>query len=190
MLLCDVADEFLDHHGLPHARASEQADLPSLEDGADEVDDLDARLQYLRFRGLLREGRRGAVDGVVRLCLHLREAVDGLAEDVEHAAQRLLPDGNGDGRPGVLHERAALQAVCGAHGDGADHAPPKVVLDLEDQRLLAHGCLERREEGREGFSLRERAVDDRTNDLRNVTWHTSMGMQNAKAPVVSGAEPW
>ena len=47
VLLGDVVDEFHDDDGLAHAGAAEQADLAALQEGLDQVDDLDAGLEHL-----------------------------------------------------------------------------------------------------------------------------------------------
>jgi hypothetical protein len=52
-------------HGLAHARTAEQADLAALGVGREQVDDLDAGDQDLRFGRLLDEFR-GASDGSAR----------------------------------------------------------------------------------------------------------------------------
>jgi hypothetical protein len=61
--LGDVVDQFHDQHGLADAGAAEQADLAALGVGREQVDDLDAGDEDLRFRRLLDIGRRVLVDG-------------------------------------------------------------------------------------------------------------------------------
>jgi peptide chain release factor 1 len=53
MRLGDVVDQFHDQNGLAHAGAAEQADLAALGVGRQQVDDLDAGDEDLRFRRLL-----------------------------------------------------------------------------------------------------------------------------------------
>jgi hypothetical protein len=43
----DVVNQLHDKHGLADARAAEQADLAAAQEGLDEIDDLDARLEHL-----------------------------------------------------------------------------------------------------------------------------------------------
>jgi hypothetical protein len=57
-----------------------------------------------------------------------------LAQHVHDAAQGGLAHRHRDGGAGVLHHGAALQAVGGTHGDGADHAVTQLLLDLEGER--------------------------------------------------------
>ena len=88
-MLRDVVDQLLNDDGLAHAGAAEQADLAALQEGLDQVDDLDAGLEHL-FRGrLLVERRRLAMNRHVLLGVDRAELVHRLAEHVEHAAQRL-----------------------------------------------------------------------------------------------------
>ena len=56
--LGDVVDQFLNQHGLADAGAAEQADLAALGVGRQQIDDLDAGDQDLRFGRLLGVGRR------------------------------------------------------------------------------------------------------------------------------------
>ena len=58
--LGDVVDQLHDQHGLADAGAAEQADLAALGVGREQVDDLDAGDEDLRFRRLLGEGRARA----------------------------------------------------------------------------------------------------------------------------------
>ena len=62
VLLGDVVDQLLDQHGLAHAGAAEQADLAAARVGREQIDDLDAGDQNLRFRRLLGEGGRRLMD--------------------------------------------------------------------------------------------------------------------------------
>ena len=70
VLLRDVVDELHDQHGLADAGAAEQADLAALGVRREQVDDLDAGDQDLRFGRLIGEGRRFG-DGSARLLLAL-----------------------------------------------------------------------------------------------------------------------
>src|SRR3712207_5956102 len=87
VLLREVVDELLDEHRLADAGATEQADLAAPGVRGEEVDDLDARLEHLGGRGELLDARRGPVDGPAGLDLDRVALVDGLAEQVEDAAE-------------------------------------------------------------------------------------------------------
>ena len=58
----DVVDQLLDEHRLADAGAAEEADLAAADEGRDQVDDLDARLEDLHLRREVLERRRVAVD--------------------------------------------------------------------------------------------------------------------------------
>ena len=60
--LGDVVDQFLNEHGLADAGAAEQADLAALGVRREQVDDLDAGDENLRFGRLLGVDRRFGVD--------------------------------------------------------------------------------------------------------------------------------
>ena len=61
--LGDIVDQFHDQHGLADARAAEQADLAALGVRREQVDDLDAGFENLRFRRLFGIGRSRLVNG-------------------------------------------------------------------------------------------------------------------------------
>ena len=61
--LGDVVDQLHDQHGLADAGAAEQADLAALGVRREQVDDLDAGDEDLRFGRLVGIGRRRLVDG-------------------------------------------------------------------------------------------------------------------------------
>ena len=86
----DVVDQLHDDDGLADARAAEQADLSAAQIGFQQIDHLDAGLEHLQLGGLLVEGRRLAVDGPLLSGIHRAHVVHRLADDVHHAAQRLV----------------------------------------------------------------------------------------------------
>ncbi len=134
MLESDVVDQLHDDDGLADARAAEQPDLAALQEGLDEVNDFDARLEHLLRSGLVFERGCGAMDREALLGLDRSHLVDGLADDVEHAAQYLRPDRHRDGLAQVLGLHSAHHAVGRFHGDRTHAALAQVLLDLADDR--------------------------------------------------------
>ncbi len=94
VVLGDVVDELHDDNGLADAGAAEEADLAALQEGLNEIDDLDAGLEHLFVGGLLVKEWCGPVDGHAQLFADGAEVVDRLADDVEHAAEGLFADGH------------------------------------------------------------------------------------------------
>ena len=78
----NVVDELLDDDGFADAGAPEQADLAPLEEGLNQVDDLDAGLKHLLGGGLLIEGGRLAVNGTVLRRVHGAKLVHRFPEDI------------------------------------------------------------------------------------------------------------
>ena len=66
----DVADQLLNDNGLAHAGPAVGADLATLHEGCDQIEDLDPSFQDLNGLDLVVEGRRVAVDGPFLGCLH------------------------------------------------------------------------------------------------------------------------
>ena len=67
MLLCNVANQLLDHHRLTNAGAAEDADLSTLLEWADQVNHLDAGFEELRLSGEIIEWWCGAVNWKSRI---------------------------------------------------------------------------------------------------------------------------
>jgi peptide chain release factor 1 len=161
--LGDVVDQLHDHHGLADAGAAEQADLAALGVGCEQVDDLDAGGQDLRFRRLIDELRRAAMDRQGLLVADWTALVDRLADDVQDAAECLGADRHGDRAACVDRFLAAHQAVGGVHGDGADLRLTQMLGDLEHDQAIVGLHMERVQDVRQvGI---EAHVDDRARDL-------------------------
>jgi hypothetical protein len=90
---------------LPTPAPPNRPTLPPLANGHDQVDHLDARLEQLFGRGELFVGRGLAVDRGALLLADRAALVDGIAEHVHDAPERLTADGHGDRRTGVLDAR-------------------------------------------------------------------------------------
>ncbi len=73
------------------------------------------------------------MDGPALLHVDRAAVVDRLAQEIEHAAEGFLADGNGQGRAGIDAIHAAAQAVGDAQGHGAHLAAAEVLLHFADQ---------------------------------------------------------
>ena len=139
----DVADELLDDDGLAHAGAAVGPDLAALGERRNEVEHLDAGLEDLRFGDLVVERRRGPVDGPSLLGHDVAEVIQGLAGDVEEAAERGTAHGDGDSLAGVHGFGAATEALGGAEREASHPVVPDVLLDFEDELLAVLADFER-----------------------------------------------
>ena len=134
VILGHVVDQFHDDDRLAHTGAAEEADLAALEERLNQIDDLDARLEHLLVGALFVKQRSGPVNGHARLFADGAEIVHRLADDVNHAAQRLFAHRHADGSAQVDGLHAANHAVGGFHRNRA-HAPlAQVLLDFENYR--------------------------------------------------------
>ena len=147
--LGDVVDELLNEHGLADARAAEQADLAALGVGREQVDDLDAGDENLRFRRLLDIGRRRLMDRAAPLHRDRAGFVDRLADHVHDAPERALADRNRDRPAGVDDFLAADQAFGDVHRDAAHGVLAEVLGDFEHQAVAVVVGLERVENRRQ-----------------------------------------
>jgi hypothetical protein len=111
------------------------------------------------------------VDAPVLVSLHRTTAINRLADQVEHAAQRGFADGHLHRIARIDALLAADHAVGAAQGDAADAAAAQVLLHLADQieldalvfRRNLHGVENRRQAMR-----RKLDVERRADDLRDV----------------------
>src|SRR5262249_604915 len=94
VVLGDVVDQLHDDDGLADAGAAEESDLAALQERLHEVDDLHAGLEHLRGGRLLIECGRLTMNGHTLFSVHRSKVVEGLADDVQHATERLLADGH------------------------------------------------------------------------------------------------
>ena len=83
----DVVDELHDQNRLADAGAAEQADLAAAGVRSEKVDDLDAGVERLNRHGLVFERRSRAMNRISFLVADRARFVDGLADDVQDAAQ-------------------------------------------------------------------------------------------------------
>ncbi len=105
--------ELLNDDRLADARAAEQADFAAAQVGLQQIDDLDAGLEHLKFGGLLFKRGRLAMDGIALGGVHRAHFIDRLADHVQHAAQRFLADGHGHRLAQAFGAHAADQTFGG-----------------------------------------------------------------------------
>ena len=82
--------------------------------------------------GLLVERRRLAMDRVALGGIDRAQLVHRVADDVQHAAQRLAAHGHRDGAAEVDGLHAAHHAFGGLHGDAAHAAFAELLLHFQD----------------------------------------------------------
>ncbi len=170
--LGDVVDEFHDDDGLADPRAAERADLAALGEGADQVDDFDARFEDFGAGVLIKQRRRRAMNGIAFGEGHRAALVGGVAQDVEDAAQHAFAHGDGNGGAGVVDFVAALEAFRERHGHGANPAFAQMLLDFEGEpgRLASQGVVNGEGvEERGQVAVGEFDIDDRPDDLNDFT---------------------
>ena len=141
MELGDVVDQFHDDDRLAHAGAAERSDLAALQEGTDQVDDLDAGGEHLRRGRLVHERGRRAVDRIIFLCLDRPAFVHRVAGHIEYPAHDAVADWHRNGRAGVDDLVAAFETVGAGHGDGPDPVVAEVLLHFErqfDRLVLSH----------------------------------------------------
>ena len=97
----DAGDQLGEDHGLAQAGTAEQARLAAADERRQQVDHLDAGLEHFGLGRQLGQVGSIAVDRPIVVGVDRAAAVDRLADQVEHAAQRGLADRHLDRRAGV-----------------------------------------------------------------------------------------
>src|SRR5581483_4557549 len=188
-----------DRHRLADARAAEEADLAAAHVRRDQVDDLDAGLEDLHLRRQLAERRRIAVDRPALAGRRLA-AVDGVADDVPDAAERLIAHGDGDRRARVDDLDAAREPVRRVHRHRAHAIVAEVLLHLRDElaSAVAFRHLDAQRVVDLGQAVREDGVEDDALDLDDPAGalcslrcsHVSPYAVSASAPATTSRISW
>ena len=155
MSLGDIVNELLNKHSLADTSTTKETDLATTGVRGEQVDDLDTRLEDLGGGRLVDERGRLCMDGAELVALDGAALVDGLANDVHDAAERLAADRNTDGRASVDDLLATDETLGTVHGNGTDRVLAEVGGDLEDETTTVEvDDLEGVEDGGEGFRSR------------------------------------
>src|SRR5579863_180175 len=179
VLLGHVVNEFLNENGFAYASAAKQADFSTLQEGLDEINDLDAGLKHFCGCRLVFKQRCWTMDRHGHGVCDGAELVDGLADHVHHASESATTHGHGDRSTLVNRFHAAHHALGGFHGDAADPALAQVLLHLDDDvdgkgdgEAVAHNakCLINRRHCRFGKLHVHGGAGD-LNHVSNVFWH-------------------
>src|SRR5580700_9060344 len=179
VLLSHVVDEFLNENGFAYAGAAKQADFSTLQEGLDEINDLDAGLKHFCRRRLVFKQRCWTMNRHGHRVRDGAELVDGLADHVHHASESATAHGHGDRSALVNAFHAAHHALGGFHGDAANAAFAQVLLYLNDDidrrgngEAVAHNAerlIDRRHGGGGKLNVHRRSGD--LNHVSNVFWH-------------------
>ena len=164
----DVVDQLLYQHRLSHAGAPEEADFPPLGVWAEQIDDLDARLQNLHRGALLAEGRGFPMDAPARAIRKGSSAVDRLAQHVEHPPQRAVAHRHFDAPAGRKNRHAAREPLAACEHDAARRLRVQMLRHFHDPpRSSGHdvkGVLN------SGQTARKRRVDHRPRYPDNLSF--------------------
>ena len=163
----DVVDQLLNQHGLADAGAAEQADLAALGVRRQQVNDLDAGDENFSLGGLVGIGRRLLMDRAHAFRNHRAGFIDGLADDVDDAAERAGTDWHHDRVAGVGDFLTADQPLGGVHRDGTHRGFAEMLRHFEHQAIAAVLGLDRVQDG--GQMPLELHVDDGADDLRDAS---------------------
>mmetsp|Transcript_2542 Transcript_2542/g.6973 ORF Transcript_2542/g.6973 Transcript_2542/m.6973 type:complete len:483 (-) Transcript_2542:25-1473(-) len=171
--LGDVVDQLHDQHSLADTGTTEETNLATLGIRRKEVNNLDAGHKNLSLGGLLGESGGISVDGLGHLGGDGAALVDGLADNVDDAAEELRASRHHDGGAGVLDLLATHKTLGGVHSNGAHGVLTEMLGDLENQADRVPLDLKGVQNGRE-LAI-ELHVNDGTDNLRNLADGKTLG---------------
>ena len=133
MILSDVVDELHDDHGLAHTSTTESANLTTLGERADEVDDLNASLKNRSGSVLIDQSRSGTVNWIVFVGFDVTSQVHSVTSDIEDTTEDAFThrDRNWIARIGDLH--VTTKTFRGGHGHRSHPAVTEVLLHFEHE---------------------------------------------------------
>ena len=128
-----VVDHLGDQHGLANARSAEEPRLATSLDGTEQVDCFDAGLEYLGPRPSFVQAWRGVVDRAPRRVRKRRAAIDRLAEQVQHSAERRPPHRHLDSSLARAQSGAERHRLPGGQHQPTGEPPAGQCRDLDPQ---------------------------------------------------------
>ena len=136
----DVVDQFLNEHGLAHARATEKADLATLGIRGKQINHLNAGLQNLL--GIASLGKAGSRAIYALPPGVLREgfaAVHRISQHIEKPPQYPFTHRYTDGMSAGRHFHTARNSFAGAHHNATHQIALQMFGHLHDAALVFHG---------------------------------------------------
>ena len=122
----------MNKNGFAHTGTAEEANLTALEEGLDEVDNLDTCEKDFLAGGQVLEAWGLTVDAIAFLVCGVGHTVDGLTNHVEEATVDVLAHRHRDGTSEHLYHGAALQTVGAVHSNGAHGVFANVLLAFQN----------------------------------------------------------
>ena len=168
----DAGDQLGQNDRLAQTGTAEQSGLAAADEGGQQVDHLDAGFEQFGLGRQIVERRGVAVDRPVVGRLDRPAAVDRIAHQVEHAAERGGTDRHLHRRAGVDAIHASHHAVGASQGHAAYAAAAELLLDFAHQVELDSLVLRADFDGvvnRRQVAFGKLDVEGRTDDLRHVT---------------------
>src|SRR5699024_3744598 len=131
----DPGDQLLNEYRHAHPGAAAQDDISALNLRCQQIDDFNPRLQHLGAVLKLIDPRLATMNDPVFLGVELLAfvKVQALAHRVEHAAERLIADGNLNGFTGVDDFAAAHDTVGGTQADRSHETIAEVLGNFQRQ---------------------------------------------------------
>ena len=129
----NVVDQLHDHNSLAYTCTTKRTDFTALQEGADQINDLDTGSQNFGSCGLIDQSRSGTMDRIIFVSLEWTSIVHWLSGHVENASHDSVTDGHRDGSAGVLNIKAAFQTFSRRHSHCTHPVISEMLLDFQSE---------------------------------------------------------
>ena len=159
----DIVNQFHNQNRLANTSTTKQANLTAFGVRGEQVNNLNAGDQQLRFRRLLDKFRRVLVNGARGVGFYRPGFINRLTDDVNDTAQCRFPDRYGNRRTSIGHFLTAHQTFGRVHRNGANSTLAQMLCHFENQTNIAILRFQRIQNFRQ-FAVKLH-IDNRTDDL-------------------------
>ena len=142
MLSSDTSDEFRQNHRFAQTGTAEQTSLTTTHEGGQQVDDFNPCLEDFGLRRQIFQLRGIAVNGPAFFSVNIAPAINGITQQVEHAAQSSFADRDRNRSTGIGHVHSTHHSLGGTQGHAADASATQVLLDVPVSHLDAAANIE------------------------------------------------
>ncbi len=134
-----------EQHGLAYPCPTEQSCLAATLQRGEHIDDLDAGFKYFGLGRTPRQGRRCAMHTAPFDIRRRRQAIDGIAKNVEHAREGCTADRHFQRATGIKHCHAASQPLRRGQRDTAHPMRVQLSQDLDGDITRMQQRIDRRQ---------------------------------------------
>ena len=131
MFFRDVIDQLHNGDGFANPCTAEKANLATLRDGHNEVNDFNARFKRIDRGRLISVTRGLAMNWQLMFGANGACFIHGVTQHIENPTKRRFPDWNRNRRAGAAHRETTFEPVTRTHRDASHNAVTQLLLHFE-----------------------------------------------------------